>query len=45
MKYLLAAAITAIALYGAIPSAMAHHSTQHSQGTCGLTPCPPTGGK
>lgn len=55
MKHLLAAAVTAIALYGSAgggasaaddPSqVIAHHNTQHTQGPCGMNPCPPTGGK
>ena len=45
MKYVLAAAITAIALYGVIPSANAHHNSQHSQSPCGMTACAPTGTK
>ena len=46
MKYLLAAAIVAVGLYGLAAGAVsAHHTTQHSQGPCGLSPCPPGGGK
>lgn len=46
MKHFLAAGITAIALYGMNPAgASAHHNTQHSQGPCGMNPCPPTEGQ
>lgn len=44
MKYLLAAAIVALSLSGLTAGAVsAHHNTQHSQGPCGLNPCPNSG--
>ena len=44
MKYILAAALLALGLSGLTASAIsAHHNTQHSQGPCGLNPCPNSG--